>query len=79
MNLKNLAARATRKFALKLVEVQPLNVASGMVTCGNHSVRDVPDFTTIVRSDDGTRDVEGIVNSCTTDPSLLWRMIMPAF
>ena len=62
MNIKNLAARATRKFALKLVEVRPLDVVSGMVTCGNHSVRDIPDFTTVVRSDDGTRDVEVMGN-----------------
>lgn len=50
-------ARATRKFAVTLVEATPHNTKFGVVSCGNHEVRDLPNFEVYVRSDDGQRDV----------------------
>lgn len=50
-------ARATRKFAARLVEVDPHDTRFGVVSCGNHEVRDLPNCETYVRSDDGQRDV----------------------
>lgn len=56
-NINSKPARATRKFAATLVEATPHNTKFGVVSCGNHEVRDLPNFEVYVRSDDGQRDV----------------------
>ena len=56
-NVKIKPARATRKFAARLVEATPHDTKFGIVSCGNHEVRDLPNCETYVRSDDGQRDV----------------------
>lgn len=50
-------ARATRKFAATLVEAMPHDTKFGVVSCGNHEVRDLPNREVYVRSDDGQRDI----------------------
>lgn len=62
MNLKNLPCGVSRKFALKMIEARPWESKKGWISCGNHSARDLPTGRTIVRTDDGSRDVEVIGN-----------------
>lgn len=62
MNLKNLPSVVSRKFALKMIEARPWESKKGWISCGNHSARDLPTGKTIVRTDDGSRDVEVIGN-----------------
>ena len=50
-------ARATRKFAEKLVEARPHENKFGVVQCGNHEVRDLPSGEVYIRSNDGQRDI----------------------
>ena len=56
-NVNAVPSRPTRKFAEKLVEATPHNSKFGVVTCGNHAVRHLPNNEIYVRSDDGQRDV----------------------
>lgn len=56
-NINVTPARATRKFAARLVEASPHDTKFGVVTSGNHEVRDLPRGEIHVRSDDGQRDV----------------------
>ena len=56
-NIKIKPARATRKFAARLVEADPHDTRFGVVSCGNHEVRDLPRGEVYIRSDDGQRDV----------------------
>lgn len=50
-------ARATRKFAARLVDAAPHDTRFGVVSCGNHEVRNLSREEVYVRSDDGQRDV----------------------
>ena len=56
-NINTPAARATRKFAARLIEAAPHDSKFGVVTCGNHSVRNLPREEVYVRSDDGQRNI----------------------
>ena len=56
-NVNQKPARATRKFAANLVEACPHDPRFGVVSCGNHEVRDLSRGEIYVRSDDGQRDV----------------------
>ena len=56
-NINVTPARATRKFAARLMEASPHDTKFGIVTSGNHEVRDLPRGEIHVRSDDGQRDV----------------------
>lgn len=56
-NVKIAPARATRKFAEKLVEARPHENKFGVVHCGNHEVRDLPEGEVYIRSNDGQRDI----------------------
>lgn len=56
-NLNITPARPTRKFAARLVDACPHDTRFGVVSCGNHEVRDLPREEVYVHSDDGQRDV----------------------
>ena len=56
-NINIAPARASRKFAAKLVEAAPHDTKFGVISCGNHEVRDLPRGEVYVRTDDGQRDV----------------------
>lgn len=56
-NINIQPARATRKFAEKLIEATPHNTKFGVVQCGNHEVRDLLSGEVYIRSNDGQRDI----------------------